>query len=119
MAMSNNSQKVRTAYIYSRVSKTIQAIHGEGISRQIDKAHHFIEQTNKIHAQKGLPLYQVADELIIDQGLSAYIGANTTNNAMLGAFLQAARNGKIPENSLLVVEAVDRISVIVHQGNLT
>ncbi|MEZ9781356.1 recombinase family protein [Vibrio cyclitrophicus] len=98
------------AYIYSRVSKTIQAEEGQGITRQINKAFEFIEATNRERVRDGLPIYEAVDELIVDKGLSAYLGANTSGNAGLGAFLEAVKSGKIPPRSLLVVEAVDRIS---------
>lgn len=98
------------AYIYSRVSKMIQAEEGQGISRQINKAYEFIEATNRQRARDGLPIYEAVDDLIVDKGLSAYLGANTSDNAGLGAFLEAVKSGRVPPRSLLVVEAVDRIS---------
>ncbi|WP_299692308.1 recombinase family protein [uncultured Vibrio sp.] len=97
----------RTAYIYSRVSKLIQATDGGGISRQIDKATSFI---NNLNSQSNSTTYTIADNLIIDKGLSAYYGFNTKDNAGLGAFIKAVEDGRIPPKSLLVVEAVDRIS---------
>ncbi|MEZ8692723.1 hypothetical protein BCU88_19620 [Vibrio splendidus] len=98
------------AYIYSRVSKAIQAEEGEGISRQINRAHQFLEMINICRVRDQQPIYEEVDEQIIDKGLSAYVGANTVENAGLGAFLEAAKSGKIPPGSLLVVETVDRIS---------
>ncbi|MDF4336201.1 recombinase family protein [Vibrio parahaemolyticus] len=98
-----------TAYIYSRVSKGIQ-VHGDGIRRQIDSAFRFIETRNRDLMEKGQPTYTIADDLITDKGLSAYRGYNTAANGGLGAFLEAARCGEIKRGSLLVVEAVDRIS---------
>lgn len=97
------------AYIYSRVSKDVQ-VHGDGIRRQIEGAIRFVEKINQDNIQKGIPTYKIADEFITDKGLSAYKGFNTAANGGLGAFLEAARKGEIKRGSLLVVEAVDRIS---------
>ncbi|MDD9156280.1 recombinase family protein [Aliivibrio sp. S4TY2] len=98
-----------TAYIYSRVSKEAQ-VNGDGLRRQIDNAFRFIDSKNRELMEKGLPTYVVADELITDRGLSAYKGYNTAANGGLGAFLEAAKRGEVKRGSLLVVEAVDRIS---------
>lgn len=97
------------AYIYSRVSKEAQ-VNGDGLRRQIDNAFRFIDSKNRELIEKGLPTYVVADELITDRGLSAYKGYNTAANGGLGAFLEAAKRGEVKRGSLLVVEAVDRIS---------
>lgn len=96
------------AFIYSRVSKEIQ-VKGEGLARQLKEAQGFIASRNLERAAKGLPPYRIADNLS-DQGISAYIGLNTKENAGLGAFIKAAEEGEVPRGSLLVVEAVDRIS---------
>ncbi len=98
--------EVRDAYIYSRVSKESQAKEGEGLKRQIERAEKFIETENNINTGYR---YQLVDE-IIDAGLSAYYGKNTSQNGGLGAFLEAAKQGEIKEKSLLIVEAVDRLS---------
>ncbi|MDN3628652.1 recombinase family protein [Vibrio lentus] len=113
--MDNINQRIhksaRLAYIYSRVSKLTQAQQGGGIGRQIDRGMKFVEDLNtKAGQQEKFHRYEIANEMIVDKGLSAYLGRNTCENAGLGAFLQAAREGKIPPHSLLVVEAVDRIS---------
>ncbi|PTP94649.1 recombinase family protein [Vibrio splendidus] len=101
--------KFRTAYIYSRVSKGAQA-KGDGLRRQIESATNFIKSTNETNRRNGGYTYHIADSLIIDKGLSAYKGLNTEENAGLGAFLEASRKGEIEKGSLLVVEAIDRIS---------
>ncbi|UXA00508.1 recombinase family protein [Vibrio splendidus] len=112
--MQNNkmiNKTIRESFIYSRVSKSIQAQQGGGISRQIERGIKFVEELNRqADEQQKSYVYEIADEIIVDRGLSAYLGKNTSENAGLGAFLQAAREGKIPAHSLLVVEAVDRIS---------
>lgn len=48
-------------------------------------------------------------ESIIDDGRSAYKGHNLSSGA-LGEFIKRCEYGEIPENSLLLVEAIDRIS---------
>jgi len=102
--------EVRQAYIYSRVSKSIQAEEGKGLQRQEEKALDFIKTLNKSQIKNELPTYEAVDILITDRGLSAYLGKNTQKNAGLGAFIAAAEAGQIPAGSLLVSENTDRIS---------
>lgn len=99
-----------SAYIYSRVSKETQAINGEGLQRQEDRAKTFIDNLNHQRIKDNLPAYTIADSIITDIGLSGYYGLNTQENAGLGAFIKAAETANIEPGSLLVVEAVDRIS---------
>jgi len=103
-------KEVRQAYIYSRVSKSIQAEEGKGLQRQEEKALDFIKTHNKSQLKNALPTYKAVDTLITDKGLSAYLGKNTQKNAGLGAFIAAAEAGRIPAGSLLVSENTDRIS---------
>ncbi|MCL9773576.1 recombinase family protein [Vibrio methylphosphonaticus] len=105
--MHETKPTTRTAYIYSRVSKLIQAEQGQGLVRQQDKATQFITFLNTSNPDHQ---YVIADGLIIDKGLSAFYGLNTAENGGLGAFIAAAEKGEIPPYSLLVVENVDRIS---------
>lgn len=100
----------RTAYIYGRVSKIEQAEKGEGIGRQLDRASSFIQDINFRLERDNQPTYVIASDFIIDKGLSAYYGLNTQENAGLGAFIKAVESNEIYAKSLLVVEAVDRIS---------
>ncbi|PHR86632.1 MAG: recombinase family protein [Moritella sp.] len=102
--------ETRLAFIYSRVSKSVQSTKGGGITRQIEQSKKFINDLNLKNEKEGLVQYQLADDIIIDRGLSAYSGLNTAENGGLGAFLQAAKDGRIPPYSMLVVEAIDRIS---------
>jgi len=106
----SDKSETRLAFIYSRVSKSVQATRGGGITRQIERGKKFIDELNFKNEEDGLAKYKLADDMIIDKGLSAYSGLNTAENGGLGAFLQAAREGRIPAYSMLVVEAVDRIS---------
>lgn len=97
--MTSESKK---AYLYSRVSNTIQSTDGHGIERQIEAARKFLE---------AYPEYEVDDSTVInDHGISAYSGANITDSAGLGGFLTAVREGTIPRGSLLVIEAPDRLT---------
>jgi DNA invertase Pin-like site-specific DNA recombinase len=92
----------KKAYLYSRVSNTIQSADGHGIERQIEAARKFLE---------AYPEYEVDDSTVIsDHGISAYSGANITDSAGLGGFLTAVREGTIPRGSLLVIEAPDRLT---------
>lgn len=101
--------EIRKAYIYSRVSKGTQT-KGDGLRRQVESATKFVEMENASNRSSGRHTYVVEDNLITDRGLSAYKGLNTEANAGLGAFIEAAKNGDIARGSLLVVEAIDRIS---------
>lgn len=92
----------KKAYLYSRVSNTIQSEDGHGIERQIEAARKFLE---------AYPEYEVDDSTVIsDHGISAYSGANITDSAGLGGFLTAVREGTIARGSLLVIEAPDRLT---------
>jgi DNA invertase Pin-like site-specific DNA recombinase len=53
--------------------------------------------------------FELIDETLRDLGVSAYKGANVKEGA-LGQFLEAAKGGKIPPGSFLLVESIDRIS---------
>jgi len=57
--------------------------------------------------QNAIPL--ATDMNMLDAGVSAFKGRNLESGA-LGAFLQAARDGKIERGSYLLVESIDRIS---------
>jgi len=47
--------------------------------------------------------------VMTDEGLSAYSGAHR-NRGSLGQFLQLVEHEKIPVGSVLIVEAIDRLS---------
>ena len=91
---------MKKAYLYSRVSKEKQAKFGKGLLRQTELAKEFLAQ---------YPEYEIAD-IFEDAGTSAFYPKNVKKDAGLGGFLQVVREGKIEPDSLLVVEAVDRIS---------
>lgn len=93
---------IKYAYLYSRVSREVQAEQGQGIERQIEAAKKFLEN---------YPEYQLDNATTItDAGVSAYSGANIADSAGLGGFLQAVRSGQIARGSLLVIEAPDRLT---------
>jgi DNA invertase Pin-like site-specific DNA recombinase len=86
------------AYSYSRVSNLSQT-KGDGLTRQA--------QTKEVCQQKGWELDTTLD--LTDPGMSAYSGKNVKKGA-LGAFLNAIGSGMVPKGSVLMVEALDRIS---------
>ncbi|ACM19084.1 resolvase-like serine recombinase [Geotalea daltonii FRC-32] len=86
-------------YSYIRFS-TLEQLKGYSLARQMEKS--------RLYAQeKGL----VLDESLTlkDLGLSAFSGKHRTRGA-LGEFLELAKRGKIPKNSILLVESLDRLS---------
>ena len=90
----------RIAFSYLRVSSAKQA--GEdrsGLDRQGDAFITFCDRHGLIPSL----------DPVVDKGISAYRGSNRRKGA-LAAFLEAARNGTIPEGSVLVVEDLDRFS---------
>jgi DNA invertase Pin-like site-specific DNA recombinase len=92
----------KKAFLYGRVSTTAQAESGHGLDRQLKSALKFLED---------YPEYEVDNSNIIqDKGVSAYSGDNIADSAGLGGFLTAVRQGIIPRDSLLVIEAPDRLS---------
>ncbi|MDK2606112.1 recombinase family protein [Vibrio vulnificus] len=86
------------AYAYSRVSLDIQT-EGTGLDRQRSMALDWLIKNPNYHLEESL----------VDDGRSAYKGHNLSYGA-LGEFIQRCERGEIPENSLLLVEAIDRIS---------
>lgn len=52
----------------------------------------------------------LADEELADRGVSGYSGANMDDESALGAFVQAVHRGHVPRGSILLVEALDRLS---------
>lgn len=87
-------------YSYTRFSTPEQAA-GDSYRRQSEAA-------AKWAKERGL----VLDEKLAlsDEGVSAFRGANTAEDAGLGRFLYACREGLIDPGSYLIVENLDRIS---------
>lgn len=92
--------KLRTAYLYSRVSSALAAKNGDGLHRQQEKAKEWLIN---------YPDYKLSDRHFIDAGKSGYHGENLDPEAGLGSFLRACDDGEIEQGSLLCVELVDRI----------
>ncbi|WJI64501.1 recombinase family protein [Mesorhizobium sp. C416B] len=91
------SEKI--AYSYIRWSSVIQGA-GDSLRRQ----KHLAEQWCQ---RNGVKLAD--DKIMVDAGVSAYHGKNLAEGAM-GAFVTAAKEGKIVKGSYLLVEALDRLS---------
>jgi DNA invertase Pin-like site-specific DNA recombinase len=87
------------AYSYIRMSSDLQ-LKGDSLRRQL-------EASASYAAANGLDL--VDESRLEDIGISAFKGANVAEGA-LGRFLEAAKAGKIPAGSFLLVESLDRLS---------
>lgn len=87
------------AYSYIRMSTDLQ-IKGDSLRRQLDASAAYA-------AAHGLDLAD--DTQLQDIGISAFKGANVSEGA-LGRFLDAAKTGKVPPGSFLLVESLDRLS---------
>lgn len=93
---------MRNAYSYVRMSTDLQR-KGDSMRRQL-------EASTKYASEHGLNLVEhIANTKLHDIGVSAYNGENAKTGA-LGHFLQALQDGHIPENSILLVESLDRLS---------
>lgn len=86
----------RRAFSYVRISTAPQA-QGAGIERQIERAVLYA-------SEHGFEL----DNSLRDIGRSAFSGAHRTG--ALGGFLAAVQAGAIPRGSVLLIEALDRLS---------
>jgi DNA invertase Pin-like site-specific DNA recombinase len=87
------------AYSYIRMSTDLQ-LKGDSLRRQL-------EASSAYAAANGLDL--VDEARLEDIGVSAFKGANVAEGA-LGRFLDAAKAGKVPAGSFLLVESLDRLS---------
>jgi DNA invertase Pin-like site-specific DNA recombinase len=85
------------AISYVRFSHPNQRL-GDSLRRQIAEAAAYA-------AKHGLQL----DETIRDEGQSAYTGNHVSRGA-LGRLLARVQQGDIPQNAVLIVEAIDRLS---------
>lgn len=91
--------KTDRVYSYRRFSSGRQAS-GHSLERQTASARAWCEQNG----------YTLDEDFVLaDLGISAYTGKNATEGA-LAAFLLAAKEGKIPRGSILLVESLDRLS---------
>jgi DNA invertase Pin-like site-specific DNA recombinase len=87
------------AYSYIRMSSDLQ-LKGDSLRRQL-------EASASYAAANGMEL--VDESRLEDIGISAFKGANVAEGS-LGRFLAAAKAGKIPAGSFLLVESLDRLS---------
>ena len=87
------------AYSYKRFSTPAQA-EGDSLRRQTAMAQAWADRT-------GVPLD--TELKLTDEGVSGYSGANRDVGA-LGAFVEAVRDGTVPQGSWLLVENLDRLS---------
>lgn len=78
------------------------AIQGDGDSERRQEA-----EREAFLQEKGWPL--APDNILTDAGVSAFRGKNLQDGA-LGAFLKAAQEGKFPDGTVLLVEALDRLT---------
>jgi DNA invertase Pin-like site-specific DNA recombinase len=90
-------------YSYIRFSSADQA-HGDSRRRQTEAARRYAS-SNGLELDEGLTLE--------DLGRSAYAGHHLSEGA-LGGFLAACEAGLVPPGSILVVEAVDRLTRLDH-----
>jgi DNA invertase Pin-like site-specific DNA recombinase len=84
------------AYSYIRFSTEIQGL-GDSYRRQTNLSEDYAKEN-------GLTLVESFEDL----GISAFKGKNSEN--ALGVFLESCKNGKIPKDSYLLVESLDRLS---------
>ena len=90
-------------YSYIRFSSVDQAT-GDSLRRQTDAANRFAAVVG-MELDEGLTMQ--------DLGRSAYAGHHVSEGA-LGNFLTACEAGLVPKGSVLVVEAVDRLTRLDH-----
>jgi DNA invertase Pin-like site-specific DNA recombinase len=99
-ATSSNGAAVRgRAFSYVRFSTPAQA-DGDSLRRQTEAARSYAALNN-------LDLDEALD--LTDRGVSGHYGQNI-ESGKLRAFLDAVRDGTIPQGSYLLVESLDRIS---------
>ena len=88
------------AYSYVRFSTPEQA-EGDSLRRQTEAAAAWCER-NGVKLDTSLTLH--------DLGKSAFRGKHRDDKAALGAFIRLAEEGKIPPNSYLLIERLDRLT---------
>ena len=86
-------------YSYIRFS-TPEQLKGNSLSRQLDLSREYAKENG---------LYLDESMTMQDLGLSAYSGEHIKRGA-LGVFLNMVKAGKVPKDSVLLVESLDRIS---------
>lgn len=95
----NAGMTTTRVYSYRRFSSGRQA-HGHSLERQTASARAWCVEHG----------YELDEEFeLSDMAISAYTGENATDGA-LAAFLLAAKGGKVPSGSILLVESLGRLS---------
>jgi DNA invertase Pin-like site-specific DNA recombinase len=93
---------MRKAYSYIRMSSEKQ-LRGDSLRRQLELSEQYAKEFN-------LELVDHIDGVDLkDLGVSGYQGVNS-KKGVLALFLNALEIGKIPENSILLIESLDRLS---------
>lgn len=88
------------AWIYARFS-TMEQSKGHSLKRQINEGRAFIEKMGWEHSDQ---------REIVDEGKSAYHGANRSEGSLLYEFEQKARKGHFSNGAVLAVENLDRLT---------
>jgi DNA invertase Pin-like site-specific DNA recombinase len=88
------------AYIYARFS-TLEQAKGSSLERQLADC--------RAHCERHHWRWSSERELI-DEGRSAFDGTNRAEGSSLATFEQDAVDGALPDNTVLVVERLDRLS---------
>ena len=93
---------MRKAYSYIRMSSERQ-VRGDSLRRQLELSEQYARENNLelVDNIGGIPLK--------DLGVSAFNGYNSSKG-VLSLFLDALKMSKIPENSVLLIESLDRLS---------
>lgn len=94
-----NNKSLPHCYSYIRFS-TPEQLKGNSLLRQLELSKKYAEE-NGLYLDESLTLK--------DLGLSAFSGEHRKRGA-LGVFLKMVKQGKIPKDSVLLVESLDRIS---------
>jgi DNA invertase Pin-like site-specific DNA recombinase len=89
---------MKKAFSYVRFSSGEQKL-GASKERQLERARDYAKRKK----------WDLEERSFQDLGVSAYSGANVKTGA-LGAFLDAVKKRKVPRGSVLLVEAMDRVS---------
>ncbi|MBV2147496.1 recombinase family protein [Sphingobium sp. AS12] len=88
------------AWIYARFSSLEQS-KGHSLERQINEGRAFIERMGWEHSDQ---------REIVDEGKSAFHGANRSEGSLLYGFEQKAREGHFSNGAVLAVENLDRLT---------
>lgn len=94
-----STQPQRVAFSYVRFS-TVEQERGGSVARQTRLSEEWAKRRN-VPLDNNLKLH--------DLGVSAFRGDNVRDGALAG-FLEACRSGRVPRDSYLIVESLDRLS---------